>query len=228
MPTEAEARASLALVTGQAAAELTSELQGVPADAARGAVLELVPLLVPDYFDAAGALAVDHYDDWRELAAPREPYSARVIGGPATDWIERELAKWSHPDPGDFDAAVAQLLNEANALVEKEVARAYRDTIIGNSNGDEAALGWSRIARPGACRMCVMLAGKGAVYRSERTAHFATHKRCHCAARPAFKGGTHGPEANVMQYVASSKRRTKGQQKALRDYLNTNYPDHRG
>ena len=120
-----------------------------------------------------------------------------------------------------------RMSDEVSALVGKEVARGFRDSITGNTRQDEDAIGWSRVTRPGACKFCTMVASRGAVFREE-TATFASHTNCHCAARPEFRGGLHGPEASAMQYVASQKRRSPAQQKALRKYLNTNYPDARG
>jgi hypothetical protein len=70
----------------------------------------------------------------------------------------------------------------------------------------------------------VMLADRGAVF-SEATASFAAHTDCHCAARPEFANGEHGPEASVEQYLASTKNRTPAQRARLREYLNENYPD---
>lgn len=63
---------------------------------------------------------------------------------------------------------------------------------------DEEAVGWARIARPGACWWCAMLASRGAVYRSAATAGrrvnkrfvgdgmFKFHNHCQCVARPIF------------------------------------------
>jgi hypothetical protein len=104
-----------------------------------------------------------------------------------------------------------------------------RGTILGNTHVDEDAIGWSRVARPGACKLCVMLSDKGAVF-SEATATFAAHTDCHCAARPEFANGDHGPEASVEQYLASAKRpkSKKAQDRRnaiLREYLNAHYPD---
>ena len=66
-----------------------------------------------------------------------------------------------------------------------------------------------------------MLSDKGAVFRAE-TARFAAHSNCHCSAAPVFNGQD-GEEANVMQYVASQKRRSEKDRARLREYLNANY-----
>lgn len=221
-------RAELAVVSAAA----VSELQDV-AEGSLGLMLEAVPLIVPSYYDAAGALAVAWYDELRVEADVAAPYVPQIIGDPATDWIEREIEKQAKLLEAGLDDAVQQILDDAAALAAKEVARGFRDSMIGNTRQDQEAIGWSRIARPDGCKFCVMLADKGAVYRSESTAIFAAHTNCNCAARPEFRGGDHGPEATVEQYLASSRRAKSERAQAarnarVREYLNENYPDARG
>jgi hypothetical protein len=221
-------RAQLATVAAAASADLLQEALSAPVERQVSTLVAALPLVVPSYYDAAGVLAASWYDELRDESRPASTYAAEVIGDPVTDWIEREMAAIQVDTQVDFEAEVRRLLDEGAALAEKEVARGFRDSITGNTRQDSEAVGWSRIARPGACKFCTMLAGKGAVYRSESTAIFAAHQHCHCAARPEFRNGTHGPEASAIQYVASQKRRTDADRAKVRAYLNENYPDHRG
>lgn len=218
-------RAELAAVGAAVTADLLTEVASSPLENSVDVLLEAVGLVVPAYYDAAGLLAVSWYDELREESRPATTYVPDVIGDPTTDWIEREIAKFQRTIEADIENEMQRLIDETLRLAEKEVARGYRDTILGNTRQDADAIGWSRVTRPGACKFCVMLAGKGAVYRSEGTAIFAAHADCHCAARPAFRNGEHGPEASVEQYLASSKRRTPEQRALLRKYLNQNYSD---
>lgn len=228
MATSSEAvRAELQIVTTAALADLASETAGVPLDQLYESTLTALGFIVPSYYDAAGALAVDWYEELREESRPTSLHVPQIIGDPVTDWIERETEKYRRELDLTIEAEMAALVADVNRLAEKEVARGFRDTILGNTRQDEDSIGWSRVARSGACRLCVMIAARGAVFR-ESTANFATHKSCHCAARPEFRNGTHGPEATPEQYMASAKRRTPAQQKQLRAYLNENYPDGRG
>jgi hypothetical protein len=229
MATPPEAvRAELAVVTASASADLLSEALSVPLERQVDALLASLSLVVPSYYDAAALLAADWYDELRDESNPTTAYVPEVIGDPATDWIEREMAAIQVDVRADFEAEVRRLLDEAAALAEKEVARGFRDSILGIARQDTDAVGWSRVARTGACKFCQMLAGKGAVYRSESTATFAAHGNCHCAARPEFRNGEHGPEASAIQYLASQKRRTDADRAKLRAYLNQHYPDAHG
>ena len=44
-----------------------------------------------------------------------------------------------------------------------------------------------RRTRPGACKFCIMVASRGAVY-SKASATFACHEHCYCEAVPAWGG----------------------------------------
>ena len=123
----------------------------------------------------------------------------------------------------EIEAETAKAVANIEATVQREVAAGFWDTITDNVREDPDAVGWQRFAKPGACPFCRMLAHKGAVYRSEATGNFAAHTSCHCVGRPKFRDGTLGEEADAMQYLASSKRRTPAQRKVLRDYLKANY-----
>ena len=229
MATPPEAvRRQLEVVTTTAAFDLQTLAAAAPLARRVDTLIAALPLIVPSYYDAAGSLALAWYDELRDESRPVTAYAPEVIGDPSTDWIERETTIFRESlDSGDLARDMDAMLTQASLLATKEVARGFRDSITGNTRQDRDAIGWSRVARSGACKLCTMIAARGAVFR-ESTAHFAAHTSCHCTARPEFRNGDHGPEASVEQYAASSKRRTPAQQKALRKYLNENYPDARG
>jgi hypothetical protein len=73
-----------------------------------------------------------------------------------------------------------------------------RMTILGNVNRDRQALGWQRVTSGDPCPFCRMLAGKGAVYKTERAASFEPHDHCACTAEPFYRGDT--PSRQNLQY----------------------------
>lgn len=231
-----EVRAGLALATTAATSELVAAMADAAPEQTLSALTEVLPLVVPSWYDAAGSLAVAWYDELRSESSPAVPFDPMIVSDPNADWIERELRdlqqemereaeRLERDIARDIEAESARIVAEAEALVQKEVARGFRDTIDGNSRRDPESVGWSRHARPEACRFCLMLARDSAVYRREQSARFAAHTDCGCVARPEFANGEHGPEANVYQYLASKRKRTAAEKKALRQYLNDKYPD---
>jgi hypothetical protein len=222
MPTALESRRALQLVTGAAvstAAALAQALIGSP-ELKRAALLEGVPEIISVYAEGSGSLAADLYQDQRELAAVSGGFVPQVVILDRTVKVRRAVA-WA-ADPWFVPLAVTVEARLAE-VVQLEVARAYRDTIRQNRRQDPASVGWRRVT-VGGCRFCRMLADKGAIY-SKDTARFAAHSNCHCTAEPVFQGGTSGPEASAMQYLASKSSRTPAQKDALRSYLDAFYPE---
>jgi hypothetical protein len=226
MPSARESRAALQLVTGEAlatAGDLVGRLRGRP-EVRRLALLDSVPSLIGYYSDGSAALAADFYEEERELAGVRDRYPVEPVVLDRVVKQRRGIAWATEPlftDPEVADAAGLLVASRIAEVVQLEVARPYRDTITQNRRRDPAAIGWRRITA-GGCKLCRMLADRGAVYK-ESTARFAAHRLCHCTAQPVFVGQDAGEEASVIQYVASKRSRTPAQQAALRDYLDSFY-----
>lgn len=222
MSLASDSREALKLVTGEAVATavaLLPRLNGSPV-LRRAALLEVVPALVGYYSDGAAALAADFYEDERDLAGARTVFTPELVVADRTVKLRSAVAWSAAPlfvDPGDL-LTVGDRLAE---VVQLDVARAYRDTITENRKRDPDCVGWRRVTA-GGCKLCRMLADRGAIYK-ESTARFAAHPNCNCAAQPVFKSKDDGPEASVMQYMASSRSRTPAQRAELRAYLDAYY-----
>lgn len=61
-----------------------------------------------------------------------------------------------------------------------------RQTIVDSTNTDRRAVGWNRVTDASPCAFCAMVASRGPVYRSERSADFESHDHCGCSAEPAY------------------------------------------
>lgn len=215
MPTASESRRALTLVTGAAVAtvqRLLGSLTGSP-EAQRADLLEAVPEILGYYTLGSAALAADFYDDERERAGARGRFTAEPVVPDRARKIGNAIAWATEPLFAPGEETVADRLAP---VVQMETARPYRDTITTNRERDPEAVGWRRIAE-GGCKFCRMLAGRGAVYKHD-TARFASHTNCHCTAQPVFKGEP-GDEADVVQYVASKRRKTEADRARVRAYL---------
>lgn len=220
MATPQQMRRSLNLVADAAtttALQLLSSTSGTP-EQRRLDLLGGVPEVIGYYQDGTAALAADYYESEREAANVSGPYAARLVIVDRAEKIRRATAWAAEPlFTGDELTAGSRLAE----VVQLETARPFRDTITGNSADDVKAVGWKRISA-GGCKLCAMLAARGAVYK-ESTARFATHPHCHCSAAPVFVGAEDGPEASVLQYTASRRSRSPKQRAQLREYLNENF-----
>jgi len=220
MTSASESKAALQLVVGAAldsATSLLGRLAGSPRQQ-RSALLEAVPSIVSHFSDGSSALAADFYDDERERAAPPKLYIAEPVVVDRVEKIRRAVAWAADPLFTDDPSATPGRLAE---VVQLETSRPYRDTILENRKRDPSAVGWRRITN-GGCKLCRMLADRGAIFM-DTTARFAAHPNCKCTAQPVFSTDDYGEEASVMQYMASQKRSTPTSRARLREYLNTNY-----
>lgn len=217
-----QSRQDLAVVSGEAvdvANELAGRLQGSP-EAQRLVLLDNVPAIIDYYAAGAGVLAADFYDERRELAGVKSSYMTEIIAVDRTVKIRRAVAWAAEPL---FEPMTVTLEQRLAKVVQPEVARAYRDTILENRRRDPATAGWRRVTGV-CCGFCRMLADKGAIYKRD-TAQFAAHPHCDCGAEPMFQGQAIGPEANNFQYMASKRTRTPAERARLREYISMYYPD---
>lgn len=236
-------RRALLRVSGAATQELRAAAPDPAADpeAWRAALFAAAPLILDEYAPASATLALDWFGELRDESNARRRFVATprltVTDGDVAAIVARATA-----DVVDLrreiEAEAESIFAEASLAVEAEmerlVADAFRDTITGNAQDDPESAGWKRFARPEACKFCLMLAARGAVYTRE-TARFAAHGalmrggrkggNCMCIAGPEFGGKETWAEAEPIQYLASRRKRSAADRARLRDYLNENYPD---
>jgi hypothetical protein len=97
------------------------------------------------------------------------------------------------------DAASKRGFVRAAGALVKLVLAGGRQQIITNVRADRTALGWVRVTDGDPCAFCRMLAGRGAVYKTEAGADFVPHDGCGCSAEPVFKGST--PPEQSAEYA---------------------------
>lgn len=167
------------------------------AELARQMLNDVLPTLVQTYGSASVAIAADWYDEARVAQGVPGRFTAvpAVLRNPNT----HILVGWALSEALDPESALSLVIGG----VTKRIANAARDTIQGSAVADPRADGWQRLASPGSCEFCRMIAQRGAVF-TEATVKFGAHDNCLCQAAPAFKGRPRP----VDQYVPSLKRRS--------------------
>lgn len=180
MAGEARQQAALRRLYEIAKGEIRAALALVdPGDTAAIAdvIATYVPVIAERYGLAAGALAADWYEEMREAAEVAGYF--RADPAPLPDMGRYEsMAQW------------AAARHEVEALVvggvQRVIANAHRQTVIGASLADPQATGWRRIARANACAFCRMLASRPGYVYSEASVMFKSHDNCSCMAGPEF------------------------------------------
>lgn len=79
-------------------------------------------------------------------------------------------------------------LVRTSGAVSRHILSGARETLLDSVQADKQAVGWARVTDGDPCAFCLMLASRGAVYKSEQTAGFQAHDHCGCTVMPLWKG----------------------------------------
>ncbi|WP_159844897.1 VG15 protein [Nocardia sp. CY41] len=137
--------------------ELWRELSGLESSEFRNILVQAFPELLEPYSVAAAELGAE----WYAESAPDLPYQPQSFL-PSSEGLASS-ASWALAAHGE------EALSRLGGAAQRSIWNANRDTIIGNSDREPGAT-WARVARPGACAFCAMLATRGAVYTSREAA----------------------------------------------------------
>lgn len=202
---------------------LTSALELLWPLLALGALKQALPsfktavaAIVRQHALASAGIASRQYQQQRVLAGVGGRFTPVPAAPPpfaavdeAVDWALAPL--WSTAVPiAEFPGAPEETKRVASTAIaeakarlaqasEKLVLDTGRDTVIGNVRRDPTAKGWARLTEPDPCHFCAMLAARGAVYRSQKTAGFDAHDHCRCHVEPWFSGA-YEPTAKARQW----------------------------
>jgi hypothetical protein len=169
-------------------------------ESARDGLLEFVPALAQTWGDANAALAAEWYDDMRSTERVPGSFSARPADAASTTAVQSSTRALVG---GLWTGETSGVLELLTGLLVRAVLLPGRDTITSSVAADPQGYGWQRIAHARSCDFCLMLADRGGVYRSEKTATFAAHGHCRCTAVPSWDPSAR--EVPAMAYRASDR-----------------------
>lgn len=222
-----EYRGELALIRREAADRLTDifpQLNFKDLEGSSPLWITAVDRVVTDAHGKTVSVAQDAYMSMRRAAGARGTVSFVL---PSVDHGKlRASLAWLGPQSGKKAmSAGARITDVADTVYSNTTARAVLDILSGARETVRRTsllerVGWKRIARDGACRFCLMLADRGAVYK-EATASFGAHLHCECTA---VRADGSEPEASAFQYLGSKRNRTAKDRALLNGYLDAFYP----
>lgn len=133
---------------------------------------EALAALTREFQAAAVSVAIDYYTELRDQAGVTGAFRPPVI----EPWSQEQLTTYLDAATSEIDAEAERLLEQiANA--QRLTINAGTDEIFTSIESDPRRPRWARVARPGACSLCMLAAIRGAVYRTETTASFRPHMR---------------------------------------------------
>ncbi len=159
-----------------------------------GTFAQAAALLAGEGFDESAAAAANYYGLFRRvegvgaLAVPRaarpaaEFMAGQLRGAALKGIIDARKAGMS------LVGAKSQGLIRVAGELTKLVLSGGRMTITGAVDRDPRALGWARATSGDPCTFCRMLASRGPVYKSEKSADFEAHDHDACMPEAVFRG----------------------------------------
>lgn len=154
----------------------------------REAAKEIMRQLVQAYDEVAAALAAEWYDAQGRASGARLDRAATsvVYSADAVDRVARYQArKLVDGDAAGFAAA-------CGSYAADSAMRSLNDTILKNARRDgKHGVRYARVTSGrNTCAFCLMLAGRGAVYHSRKTAgeFDRWHEHCTCKVVPCYSG----------------------------------------
>lgn len=108
------------------------------------------------------------------------------------DPLEEEDDGRGRLDDPDFLESLESAGRNAAQVADQEAVRAGRALVDQASAKDRRVIGWARVTDNDPCHFCAMLAARGAVYRSKKSATTGPddlskyHPGCHCQVVPVY------------------------------------------
>ena len=173
-------------------------------EAARRRVLEIMNVYCAAATDSAALLAARFYEDVRALEVGGT-YEALVASGRVPEATEDAVYSFFAGKDATPETIVPKLLTRLGY----ETKRAAGECVFLNGARDKRKPLFARVpSGSDTCQFCLMLAGRGFVYRSAGAAGFLNHYHadCDCRVVPSFKGSTvegYVPRAVARRWEAS-------------------------
>lgn len=160
-----------------------------------GVFTEAATLLAANGFEDSATVAARYITQFRAaegasgtLALPRAQRPDRIAiaadlrGAALKGIIDGRRAGLSTPG-----AARAGLARVTGALAKQVLTGGWM-TILNAVQQDPEVTGWTRVTSGDPCAFCRMLASRGQVYKSEKSADFEAHGSCACTPEPVYSG----------------------------------------
>lgn len=160
--------------------------------------------VIQRYDDAAGSLAAEWYD--KQAADNHVKLPAAITAAVYNPDTVDETARYQAKKLAEGD--LRGFSKYCGELGRNDVLRSLNETIIANVGRDrKVGVRFARVpAGAETCTFCIMLASRGAVYHTRKTAgefrHF--HRRCDCKVVPGFEDD---PDAELVEGVRPKELR---------------------
>lgn len=171
---------------------LMSHLAGQPATVVRDALLDAFPTLLTGFENVGVAVGLEFYDSMRARTHDLPAYTATAVANPTptadADGIARAAARHLFNTDLAPEEAVERTGRELSDALGTRTKNAMRQTNKNNAVRDPANVTYARVPRGAkTCAFCTMLASRGFVYATAKTAgeEDKYHHDCDCMIVPS-------------------------------------------
>lgn len=172
---------------------LMSRLAGQPATVVRDALLDAFPTLLAGFENVGVAVGLEFYDSMRARTHGLPAYTATAVANPTptADAVGIARAAARHLFNTDLapEEAAERTGRELSDALGTRTKNAMRQTIKNNAVRDPANVTYARVPRGAkTCAFCTMLASRGFVYATAKTAgeEDKYHHDCDCMIVPSW------------------------------------------
>lgn len=172
---------------------LMSRLAGQPATVVRDALLDAFPTLLAGFENVGTAAGLEFYDSMRARTHDLPAYTATAVANPTptADAVGIARAATRHLFNTDLapEEAAERTRRELSDALGTRTKNAMRQTIKNNAVRDPANVTYARVPRGAkTCAFCTMLASRGFVYATAKTAgeEDKYHHDCDCMIVPSW------------------------------------------
>lgn len=194
----------------------------------RDELLAFVPTLVQQYGDVAATAAAEWYEELRAGNVPGR-YQAVLASGADPEAVAGSVR---YAAGGLFTDTPDTALASINGAVQRLVQYSGRETIARNVAQDKSRPRFARVPQGVTCAWCSMLASRGFVYHSKKSAgetasHF--HDDCDCQIVPSWDKSPfiegYDPDEMYDQYMSARNDSGSGSQKDIAASMRRLFPE---
>lgn len=205
------------LLTG----EITPFIVPTPRAGLRGLV-DTLAALTSQYHRASSSLAASYFEEERAAAGIRQRASL-PIADPNVDALVHSIG-WATRDLPNSAVDLDAVLERVDGASTRHALAGGRSTIAEAAEADPKCRGYVRVAQPGACAFCAVLAirvfdtdgSTRGVYTSRDSAQRRGrnqtedkyHDHCRCTVQAIFRGQDYEPPAHVQEWADIYARTT--------------------
>lgn len=214
-----EANKSIAVLAQRELAAFYGTLNMNRPEVARTALAAFVADLVERYGNVAATVAADWYDNLRAASGVPGRFEAQLAPVVSAERVE---AKVRYAAGGLFGQNL-DTLGLLNVAASKYVLEPGRLTVAQSTARDPGRPKWARVPTGGStCAFCRLLASRGAVYWTERSAGGDMHRfhgDCDCVATPVWPGDDLPYDSEALYAEYASARDETGQASQIKPIL---------